>query len=63
MEKICCGNLERMDINWMRLDDGSLCMPYINSKEKEIVKLRVNNCPSCGKYIRDIIVKPEILEL
>lgn len=59
MEKnkpICCGNLERMNINWMRLEDGSLCMPYIESKESDVVKLRVNNCPSCGKYVRDVII-------
>lgn len=55
---ICCGNLERMDINWMVLEDGTRLMPYINSKESEVVKLRINNCPSCGAYVRDCTIKP-----
>ncbi len=54
---ICCGNLEIMAIDWMVLEDGTKLMPFINSKET-IVKLRVNNCPSCGAYVRDCVIKP-----
>ena len=53
---ICCGVLERMQIGWMRLDDGSKCMPYILG-HSDSNRYRVNNCPSCGKYVRDVIVK------
>ena len=52
---ICCGVLERMDLGWMRLEDGTKCMPYILGN-KDDNKYRVNNCPSCGKYVRDIMV-------
>lgn len=55
---ICCGNLEKMNIDWMVLEDGTRLMPHIPSKESEIVKLRVNNCPSCGAYVRDCTIKP-----
>lgn len=52
---ICCGVLEQMNIGWMGLEDGSKCMPYIKGHSDE-TRYRVNNCPSCGKYVRDIIV-------
>lgn len=54
---ICCGVLERMQLGWMKLEDGSKCMPYIEG-DNDNNKYRVNNCPSCGKYVRDIIVEP-----
>ena len=54
---ICCGVLERMQLGWMRLEDGRRCMPYINGHSDENM-YRVNNCPSCGKYVRDVIVEP-----
>jgi hypothetical protein len=44
-----------MDLGWMRLEDGTKCMPYILGN-KDDNKYRVNNCPSCGKYVRDIMV-------
>jgi hypothetical protein len=52
---ICCGVLERMELGWMKLEDGSRCMPYIKG-HSDTNMYRVNNCPSCGKYVRDIIV-------
>ena len=52
---VCCGFLERMDIGWMELENGDKCMPFIKGKD-EANMYRVNNCPSCGKYIRDIII-------
>ena len=52
---VCCGVLELMDLGWMNLEDGSICMPHIKGKE-DLEKYRVNNCPSCGKYVRDIII-------
>jgi hypothetical protein len=54
---ICCGFLERMQLGWMKLEDGSKCMPYIKGHSDENM-YRVNNCPSCGKHIRDVMVKP-----
>jgi hypothetical protein len=53
---ICCGVLERMDIGWMKLDNGDKGMPYIRGNNDENL-YRINNCPSCGKYVRDIIIK------
>jgi len=54
---ICCGVLERMSLGWMKLEDGRRCMPYIDGLG-DGNKYRVNNCPSCGKYVRDVIVEP-----
>lgn len=54
---ICCGVLERMNLGWMRLEDGTRCMPYIKGHSDENM-YRVNNCPSCGKYVRDVMVEP-----
>ena len=54
---ICCGALERMQLGWMKLEDGTRCMPYIKGHSDENM-YRVNNCPSCGKYIRDVKIKP-----
>jgi hypothetical protein len=53
---VCCGVLERMDLRWMKLEDGSKCMPHIKGHSDDNL-YRVNNCPSCGKYVRDIIIK------
>jgi hypothetical protein len=54
---ICCGVLERMQLGWMKLEDGTRCMPYIKGHSDENM-YRVNNCPSCGKYVRDVMVEP-----
>ena len=54
---ICCGVLERMQLGWMKLEDGTRCMPYIRGNSDENM-YRVNNCPSCGKYVRDVMVEP-----
>lgn len=53
---ICCGNLEKMNIHWMVLEDGTKLMPFIYGKED--VMYRVNNCPSCGSYVRECNIKP-----
>ena len=50
---ICCGILELMEIGWMQLEDGTKCLPHINGKD--LIKYKVNNCPSCGKDLTDII--------
>ena len=58
---VCCGVLERLKtIGWFRMEDGSKCMPYIwgSSPENIEIRYRVNNCPSCGAYVRDIIIYP-----
>lgn len=55
---ICCGVLERMQLGWMNLEDGTRLMPYIKGHSDENL-YRVNNCPSCGKYVREVIVEPK----
>jgi hypothetical protein len=56
-EPVCCGVLEKMEIRWMTLEDGSRCMPYIIGRS-DTNMYRVNHCPSCGKEVRDVILKP-----
>ena len=56
VEVVCCGVLEKMDIKWMQLADGEKCMPYIEGRSNDNM-YRVNNCPSCGKYVRNVILK------
>lgn len=56
-EVVCCGILEKMNINWMVLEDGTKIMPFITDKIND-TNWRVNNCPSCGAYIRDCTIKP-----
>ena len=41
-EVICCGVLEKMNIGWMKLEDGTKCMPYIKGKEDKDM-YRINN--------------------
>ena len=50
---VCCGVLEKMNLGWMKLEDGTKCMPYIKGNSG---MYRVNNCPSCGKYVRDVMI-------
>ena len=47
---ICCGTLEKMKIEWMEMEDGTKCMPFIWGKNQPIYK--VNKCPSCGADVR-----------
>ena len=54
-QNICCGVLERMEIIWMKLEDGSKCMPSIKGHSDENL-YRINHCPSCGVYVREAIV-------
>ena len=53
---ICCGVLEKMIIAWMVMEDGTKVMPFIAGDDGN--KYRVNHCPSCGAYVRDVQVKP-----
>ena len=52
---ICCGVLEKMELGWMELEDGTKCMPYIKGNQDENM-YRVNHCPSCGKYVWDVML-------
>jgi hypothetical protein len=52
---VCCGVLEKINLSWMKLEDGTKCMPYIKGCLDENM-YRVNNCPSCGKYVRDVMI-------
>ena len=54
---ICCGVLEKMQLVWWKLEDGTRCMPCIQGHSDENM-YRVNYCPSCGKYVRDVMVEP-----
>jgi hypothetical protein len=54
---VCCGIFELMDIKWMVFPDGTKCMPHIGSNYFDKTLYRVNNCPSCGKYVRDVIIE------
>lgn len=56
-QPVCCGVLEKMRIHWMTMEDGSRCMPYIIGQWNTNM-YRVNHCPSCGKYVRDVILNP-----
>lgn len=55
--KPCCPAMADLipTFGWFRLnnitDEDVLLMPYIESKG---IKYRINHCPSCGKYIRNI---------
>lgn len=51
----CCEVLEKLDIYWMTNGDEKL-MPYITSIYDNTL-YRVNHCPSCGSYIRNITLK------
>ena len=52
-DKVCCEVLLKLTLGWFKLEDGSKVMPYIYDNSNTTM-LRVNHCPSCGKYIRDI---------
>tara|TARA_B110001469_G_C9276044_1_gene153394 strand:- start:54 stop:272 length:219 start_codon:yes stop_codon:yes gene_type:complete len=53
---VCCGVLELLPISWMNLtENGNICFPYMEDVSGTMY--RVNNCPSCGKYVRDIIIE------
>ena len=60
-EKICCGVLEKMNINWFITDDGTKCMPYIKGNSDSNM-YRINNCPSCGTYIRDCQIETNLTQ-
>lgn len=53
---ICCGTLEKMNIDWMITDEGVKLMPFIYGEG--IIKYRVNFCPCCGKGVRNAVIKP-----
>lgn len=45
--KPCCNALEKINIIWMKTEDGNKCMPFIMNNESNTM-YRVNYCPSCG---------------
>jgi len=60
---ICCGYFEKLlqNFRWFSIqtEEGEkLCMPYILTENE---KIRVNNCPVCGKEVRSVEIKPELL--
>jgi len=61
-QKKCCDifPLIKHQFEWMAFkDEGTLLMPHFVVKGN---RYRVNNCPSCGKYIRDIQVPIKEME-
>ena len=32
---VCCGVFELMDLGWVKLEDGTRCIPYINGHSDE----------------------------
>ena len=54
--KLLKGTVEHKgQLGWMKLEDGTKCMPYIKGHSDENM-YRVNNCPSCGKYVRNVMI-------
>lgn len=58
---ICCGAFEKMasKFEWLVFDDDGekiYIMPHIYTDK---ARLRINNCPSCGFYVRDIQLTEE----
>lgn len=59
MNDFCCNTFEKLIIrfNWMKLaETGEYIMPYLQVGD---IKYRINNCPSCGKEVRNIQIKEE----
>lgn len=59
--KICCGILEKMIIPGMEMEDGTKAILFIPGDDGN--NYRVNYCPSCGAYIRDMQVPPGTKEI
>ena len=60
---VCCDSFKEFipQFGWFKTEDGFCLMPYIQCGEK---KMRINHCPSCGKYVRDIqLSEDELLSL
>lgn len=60
---VCCDSFKEFipQFGWLETDDRVCLMPYIQCGEK---KMRINHCPSCGKYVRDIqLTEDELLYL
>jgi len=60
---ICCGYFEKLlqNFGWFSIqtEEGEkLCMPYMLSGNE---KIRVNNCPACGKEVRSVEIEPDFL--
>ena len=53
---MCCRAFEKMSIEWMKLKDNRKCMPHIKG-HSDGESYRVNYCPSCGHYVRDLIIE------
>ena len=59
---ICCGILEKMQLGWMKFENGTKCMPHIHGHSDDNL-YRVNNCPSCGKYVGDVMIEKFGIEI
>jgi hypothetical protein len=58
---MCCDSFKKFIpiFGWMQIEDKICLMPYIQCGEQ---KMRINHCPSCGKYVRDIqLTEDELL--
>lgn len=57
--QFCCEVLEKLNIGWMVLENGDKCLPYIRGHSDENM-YKVNYCPSCGKYIRGLVINRKL---
>ena len=58
---MCCDSFSHFipQFEWFTTEYDICLMPYIQSGD---LKMRINHCPSCGKYVRDIqITKKELM--
>lgn len=58
--KACCPALRRMKIRWFTGENWIKYMPSIEGKDDKIY--RVNYCPSCGAYIRNIALQQVMVQ-
>jgi hypothetical protein len=51
----CCEVFKTLapTFSWSKTDTGEILMPYVTVNG---IHWRVNNCPSCGAYVRDIVL-------
>jgi hypothetical protein len=53
----CCGVWPEIadTFGWMQDGTGNRRMPYLPANG---VLWRINHCPSCGRYVRDVVIRP-----
>jgi len=49
----CCDALPKLNVKWETTEYGTRLMPRIQAGTEFY---RVNHCPVCGEYIRDVMI-------